>query len=36
MNPGLHQGPVAGDVEVRAQAMKGFLDPFMARRVRQL
>jgi hypothetical protein len=35
-NPGLDQGPVAGNVEVRAQAMQGFLDPFMTCRVRHL
>jgi hypothetical protein len=32
-NPGLDQCLVTGDVEVRAQAMQGFLDPFMSCRV---
>jgi hypothetical protein len=32
----LDQGPVVGDVEVRAQEMQGFLDPFMTYGVRHL
>jgi hypothetical protein len=35
-NPVPDQGPIAGDVDIRAQAMQGFLNPFMACGVCQL